>query len=96
MVESGRCGQSRARGANLFRRGARGARPEIAIDFDLDRKLAIASRQKLFRDAVRNKLWVAAAHMPFPGLGHVRKQGDGYAWVPIEYGALPGQDSQAR
>lgn len=67
------------------------AHPEIAIDFDVDRKLAIASRQKLFRDAVRNKLWVAAAHMPFPGLGHVRKQGDGYAWVPIEYGALPGQ-----
>jgi hypothetical protein len=26
-----------------------------------------------------------AAHVAFPGLGHVAKAGDGYAWVPVNY-----------
>jgi len=64
------------------------ARPDIAIEFDVNRKQAVASRKKLFKDAAANKLWVAGAHMPFPGLGHVRKLGDGYSWVPAEYSPL--------
>lgn len=27
-------------------------------------------------------------HLPFPGLGHVRADGKGYAWVPVEYSPL--------
>ncbi|WP_280290338.1 hypothetical protein [Pseudomonas sp. BN417] len=30
----------------------------------------------------------AGAHLPFPGLGHVRSEGKGYAWVPAEYGPI--------
>lgn len=71
------------------------ARPEIAMEFDVDQKQAIATRRKLFQDAARDKLWIAAAHMPFPGLGHVRKTRDGYAWVPVEYGPLPSQGQAA-
>ena len=51
-------------------------------------KAAIASRRKLFAEAARDKLWVAGAHLPFPGLGHVRRDGNAFAWVPIEYGPL--------
>lgn len=61
------------------------AKPEVAVDFDTDSKQAIATRQKVFADAAENKLWVGAAHLPFPGLGHVRVEGKGYAWVPVEY-----------
>ena len=61
------------------------AKPEVAVDFDTDSKQAIATRQKVFADAAENKLWVGAAHLPFPGLGHVRVEGKGYAWVPAEY-----------
>jgi hypothetical protein len=28
-------------------------------------------------------------HLPFPGIGHVRKEGKGYAWVPAEFSPLP-------
>ncbi|AXK39050.1 MBL fold metallo-hydrolase [Crenobacter cavernae] len=64
------------------------ARPEIAFEFDVDAKQAIASRKRLFADAAKDKLWVAGAHLPFPGLGHVRAEGKAYAWVPAEYGPL--------
>ena len=66
------------------------ARPEVAIEFDVDSAQAIATRKKVFADAARDKLWVAGAHLPFPGIGHVRAEGAGYAWVPVEYGSLLG------
>ncbi|CBJ42477.1 beta-lactamase [Ralstonia solanacearum] len=62
--------------------------PEVALEFDVDPKQAVATRRKLFAEAARDKLWVGGAHLPFPGLGHVRKDGKAYAWVPIEYGPL--------
>jgi glyoxylase-like metal-dependent hydrolase (beta-lactamase superfamily II) len=61
------------------------ARPEVSIEFDVDNKKAIATRKKVFADAVKNKLWIAGAHLPFPGIGHVRAEKKGYAWVPLEY-----------
>jgi len=30
-------------------------------------------------------------HLPFPGIGHVRAEGKGFAWVPVEYGPLRGK-----
>ncbi|MCM2332051.1 MAG: MBL fold metallo-hydrolase [Pseudomonas sagittaria] len=64
------------------------ARPEVAIEFDVDSAQAIATRQRVLADAALDKLWVAGAHLPFPGIGHVRTEGEGYAWVPVEYGPL--------
>ena len=64
------------------------AKPEVVIEFDIDSTQAKATRQQIFANASRDKLWVAGAHMPFPGLGHVRKEGAGYAWVPAEFGPL--------
>ncbi|MNC81841.1 hypothetical protein D3C75_1351030 [compost metagenome] len=64
------------------------ARPEVSIEFDVDSAQAIATRQRVFADAALDKLWVAGAHLPFPGIGHVRVEGEGYAWVPVEYGPL--------
>lgn len=66
------------------------ARPEVSIEFDVDSARAIASRQKLLAETARERLWVAGAHLPFPGIGHVRAEGPGYAWVPVEYGPLRG------
>ncbi|HEY6609541.1 MAG TPA: MBL fold metallo-hydrolase [Pseudomonas sp.] len=64
------------------------ARPEVSIEFDVDSAQAIATRQRVFADAALDKLWVAGAHLPFPGIGHVRTEGEGFAWVPVEYGPL--------
>ncbi|NUA29392.1 MBL fold metallo-hydrolase [Cupriavidus basilensis] len=63
-------------------------RPEVALEFDVDSTQAVRTRKRIFADAARGKLWVAGAHLPFPGIGHVRVQSKGYAWVPVEYGPV--------
>lgn len=64
------------------------ARPEVVIEFDTSKEQALATRRKIFDEAARDQLWIAGAHLPFPGIGHVRAEGGGYAWVPVEYGPL--------
>ncbi len=63
-------------------------RPEVVLEFDVDSKQAVATRKRLLADAAKNKLWVGGMHLPFPGLGHVRAESKGYAWVPAEYGPI--------
>ncbi len=67
------------------------ARREVAIEFDSDKKAAIAARKKLFAWAAKEKLLVSGMHLPFPGIGHVRAEGRGFAWVPVEYSPLRGK-----
>ncbi|NMG49926.1 MBL fold metallo-hydrolase [Azoarcus communis] len=63
--------------------------PEIAIEFDVDRKQAVATRQKVLNLAVKEKLMVAGMHLPFPGIGHIRREGKGrFEWVPVEYSPI--------
>lgn len=62
--------------------------PEVTIEVDVEPAGAVASRKRILAETARNKWLVAAAHHPFPGLGHVRSEGKGYAWVPVEYGDL--------
>ncbi|MBS1189304.1 MAG: fold metallo-hydrolase [Rhodocyclaceae bacterium] len=64
------------------------ARPQVAIEFDTDKKQAVAARKKLFARAAKEKLLVGGMHLPFPGIGHVRAEGKGYAWVPVEFGPV--------
>jgi glyoxylase-like metal-dependent hydrolase (beta-lactamase superfamily II) len=59
--------------------------PEVSIEFDVDRQQAIATRKAILAEAVKSKLWIAGAHLPFPGVGHVRADEAGYDWVPAEY-----------
>lgn len=65
------------------------ARPAASFEPDVDRSRAIASRRHLLAQAAREGWWVAGAHMPFPGLGHVRPEGTAYGWVPAEFSPLP-------
>jgi hypothetical protein len=46
------------------------------------------ARKKLFAFAAKEKLAVAGMHLPFPGIGHVRTEGKGYAWVPVEFSPI--------
>ncbi|WP_246472586.1 hypothetical protein [Azospirillum tabaci] len=63
-------------------------RPEVVIEFDVDKEETIASRRRRLAEAAAQKLWGGGAHLPFPGIGHVRAEGDGYAWVPIGFGPI--------
>ncbi|MBJ2064849.1 MBL fold metallo-hydrolase [Serratia odorifera] len=59
--------------------------PQVSIHFDVDRQQAIATRERILAQAAKQGYWVAAAHIAFPGLGHVQAQGQGYRWVPVNY-----------
>jgi glyoxylase-like metal-dependent hydrolase (beta-lactamase superfamily II) len=61
------------------------ADPSVTIQFDTDSKEAAAQRKKAFADAAKQGYWVAGAHIPFPGIGHVDAEGKGYLWVPANY-----------
>ncbi len=63
-------------------------RPNISIEFDTDSHQAALTRQRVLAEAAKGKLWVGGAHLPFPGLGHVRRDSVGYAWVPVEFGPI--------
>jgi glyoxylase-like metal-dependent hydrolase (beta-lactamase superfamily II) len=60
--------------------------PEVSIGFDTSGKEAIASREQVFSAAAKSKIWVAAAHLPFPGMGHIGQQGTHFQWILVEYG----------
>lgn len=60
-------------------------RPDVAIEFDTDPQQAVLARKRIFDMAARQKLMVAGMHMPFPGIGHIRREGNAYAWVPLEF-----------
>jgi glyoxylase-like metal-dependent hydrolase (beta-lactamase superfamily II) len=65
------------------------AEPSVTIKFDSDPKAAAAQRKRAYADAASKGYWVAAAHLSFPGIGHLRPEGKGYAWVPANYAPLP-------
>ena len=60
-------------------------KPATTISFDTDAKAAAAARAKAFGQAAKDHVIVGAAHIAFPGLGHLRSQGKGYEWVPVNY-----------
>jgi glyoxylase-like metal-dependent hydrolase (beta-lactamase superfamily II) len=62
--------------------------PAVTIGFDTDSAMAAAQRKKVFADAAERGLWVAGAHLSFPGIGHLRAMGSQYIYVPANYAAL--------
>ena len=59
--------------------------PTVTIDFDSDTKAAEAVREKVFAQVAKDGTLIAAAHLQFPGLGHLAANGKGFAFVPVNY-----------
>jgi glyoxylase-like metal-dependent hydrolase (beta-lactamase superfamily II) len=59
--------------------------PSVTIHFDSDSTKAAAQRKRIFADAAKHGYWVGGAHLPFPGIGHLRSAGTGYTYVPAHY-----------
>jgi len=57
-------------------------KPDWPMSFDADQKTGAASRAALLADAEKNGQRIYAVHFPFPGVGKIQKQGEGYVWVP--------------
>jgi glyoxylase-like metal-dependent hydrolase (beta-lactamase superfamily II) len=64
------------------------AYPQATINSDVDAKQAAATRRALLTEMTASGGAIAGAHLPFPGIGHIRKDGNGYAWVPALYRPL--------
>jgi glyoxylase-like metal-dependent hydrolase (beta-lactamase superfamily II) len=62
--------------------------PSVSLQYDMDLPAAAEQRKKVFADAAAHRYWVAGAHLPFPGIGHLRTNGSGYTFVHANYTAL--------
>jgi glyoxylase-like metal-dependent hydrolase (beta-lactamase superfamily II) len=62
--------------------GVQFARPGAGMGFDIDGAQAIATRLRLMDMAATDRLLVAGMHLDFPAFGHVRRAGEGYAFIP--------------
>jgi len=59
--------------------------PKVTATFDLDQNAAAATRLQLLPRLAREHVLIAGPHMPFPALGSLRKEGNGYSWVPVVF-----------
>jgi hypothetical protein len=59
--------------------------PSVTIDYDVDPAAARAQRLRAFADAAQAGYLVAPAHMAFPGVGRLRRDGTSYRWQPLPY-----------
>lgn len=58
--------------------------PKINATYDMNPPVAAATRLRFMDTAARKKQVIAAAHLPFPAIGHVKKVGeDSYSYTPI-------------
>lgn len=60
--------------------------PAVTIVFDQDQPRAREVRRQAFARFAAAGTLIAAPHVSFPGVGRIRRDGDGYRWIPIEYG----------
>ena len=60
--------------------------PGWCTPWDIDRERAVRARRTLLAMAADDNLLVHAYHMPFPGLGHVRRYGEVFDWEPVKAG----------
>ena len=62
-------------------------RPETTLSFDVDRSMAADTRRQDIERAAAERLAVAGAHLPFPGIGYVVRtaDGQGYGFMPAPW-----------
>ncbi len=59
------------------------ADPTVTIGYDVDSTEAEREHWRIFEDAAQNGYLIGGAHLPFPGLGHVRSDDKTYAFVEL-------------
>jgi glyoxylase-like metal-dependent hydrolase (beta-lactamase superfamily II) len=57
--------------------------PDITVVFDIDHAAAAATRKLLLPRLEREGVLIAGPHMPFPSMGRLRKEANGYVWAPV-------------
>jgi glyoxylase-like metal-dependent hydrolase (beta-lactamase superfamily II) len=68
--------------------------PSVTVDYDVDPKAAVNSRERVLADAAREGYLIGGAHISFPGLGHVRAEQSGFSWIPAPYSVSLGDEEK--
>ena len=58
-------------------------RPELTWEYDADQQQARATRAEILERATERGLFVAGAHLDFPGVGSVERSGQAYRFLPL-------------
>ena len=61
------------------------AHPDWEVRFDRDKAAAAATRRRLLDMLAAERMPFIGYHMPFPGLGYVAPEGEGYRYLPASY-----------
>lgn len=59
--------------------------PAVTVTYDSDASAAERTRDALLAEAAAKGFWVAAAHISFPGLGHIGERAGTFNWIPANY-----------
>ena len=59
--------------------------PAVSVEYDTDPEQAEAMRKAIRSEAVQKGVWIAAAHITFPGLERVGVRDSHFIWIPPEY-----------
>lgn len=61
------------------------AHPDWQVRFDQDKEMAAKTRRRILDMLVADELPMVGYHMPWPAIGYVEVDGDGYRYVPHSY-----------
>lgn len=81
LIESG--GQSLLHMVDAIRHPVQMNHPEWSPSFDMDPQVSTPTRRDMVKRIAEQHLLMLAYHFPFPGLGHIIRQGDSYQWQPV-------------
>jgi len=59
--------------------------PDWEVKFDMDKTAAAATRRRLLGMLAADGIPFVGYHMPWPGIGYVEAQGDGFRYAPTSY-----------
>lgn len=60
-------------------------KPEWGTQWDVDFEKGIAKRKEILERSYLNRTLLMTTHLPWPGLGHIGKNGNSYQWIPFSY-----------
>jgi glyoxylase-like metal-dependent hydrolase (beta-lactamase superfamily II) len=65
-------------------------KPLWEFAYDSDPKMSAQSRSRMLDRLAKDKLGIISYHFPWPGIGHVAREGEGYGWyaAPMNLTAL--------
>lgn len=60
-------------------------RPEWEVRFDMDKPRAVETRRRVLAMLAEERMAFTGYHMPFPAVGFVTAEGEGFRYLPVTY-----------